>query len=303
MKLGLSQETLLKEKSIELDLPFSNVVRGFVMEEILRLVYKSQYASNMWLRNSHVLGVEQYRLGKETPLEFYYIESEEEIPENKFIPGQRLSWKMASFMIAMIFRKEASDLITWKGRAVQDKEMFQWNLIAEFDGMQIPVSVRMLPFSGQEEKPEKRELSLFMREGESIRYFHYAAESILANHLFEIMEKLELVNSMEPFEIADRLLREQGISGRRMMERMELLLEKNPKVRKLKRLEQLASYKEYTYMRKRWESYCKAKGYSDRSWEEVMNLLLAFAEPFWTAICNGEVFFDDWMPELGRFLL
>ena len=35
---------------------------------------------------------------------------------------------------------------------------------------------------------------------------------------------------------------------------------------------------------------------------DALDLILAFAGPVWNCLCDNEIFCDDWMPELGRFL-
>ena len=33
-----------------------------------------------------------------------------------------------------------------------------------------------------------------------------------------------------------------------------------------------------------------------------MKKFQSFMKPLWHAVCCDEIFFDDWMPELGRYL-
>ena len=54
-------------------------------------------------------------------------------------------------------------------------------------------------------------------------------------------------------------------------------------------------------MRKRWTAACK-KVRKEKPWEDALDIIVAFLEPVWNALCNNEIFFDDWMPELGRYL-
>ena len=70
----------------------------------------------------------------------------------------------------------------------------------------------------------------------------------------------------------------------------------------MKRMEQITSYKEYGYMKKKWMQYCRTRNGEVVSWEQLMDRLLIFLTPLWKALCEDEIFFDDWMPELGRFL-
>lgn len=70
----------------------------------------------------------------------------------------------------------------------------------------------------------------------------------------------------------------------------------------MRRLQQMTSYKDYGYMRKKWQQYEKKHKEDFEDWEILMERLLTFLAPIWTALCEDEIFLDDWMPELGRFL-
>ena len=68
------------------------------------------------------------------------------------------------------------------------------------------------------------------------------------------------------------------------------------------RLEQVYGYRSYAYMKRRWEQYCKRltrqqRAYANAGWEETLDLILDFLTPVWSAFCNVEIFYDDWMPE------
>ena len=118
----------------------------------------------------------------------------------------------------------------------------------------------------------------------------------------QIISKLELISSMESYDIVDKVLKNQPVSGRYMIEELEALVAKDQKVLKYKRMEQLTSYQDYTYMKNRWTKYQKSKKLPLTDWSEVMKRFLKFAEPIWKAMCENEVFLEDWMPELGRYL-
>lgn len=302
MDLGTQFEQDMKEKSEQLQIPFSNLLRGYVMEEILKLIYESEYADHFWLSNPWVLGAKAYESNQTQNLVFYYLENEKDIPETQLIPGQKLSWKMASYMIAMIFRKDRSKYISWKGRAIETESRYQWNLIGAINDMQIPLVVRLIPFVGAKPIPEKRQLSLLREEEGTIDYLCFSTEHLLCQHVFQIISKLELISSMESYDIVDKVLQNQPVSGRYMMEELETMVAKDQKVLKYKRMEQLAAYQDYTYMKKRWIKYQKSKNLPLTEWSEVMERFLKFAAPIWKSMCNNEIFLEDWMPELGRYL-
>ena len=87
-----------------------------------------------------------------------------------------------------------------------------------------------------------------------------------------------------------------------MLEELSELAEHSPQVKKERRLEQVAGYRDYAYMRKRWDQYAKRHGAVSTSWENVLERILALVTPLWTCLCRDEIFFDDWMPELGRYM-
>lgn len=124
----------------------------------------------------------------------------------------------------------------------------------------------------------------------------------LSYDLFAIMDKLELIGSMGSYYDAYRLLRTQPLSGRYVLEELTVLTAASPKMRKEQRLKQLDGYRAYTYMRKRWEKYLRNHGQAEVPWEDAIDLILVFVSPIWESLCRNEIFFDDWMPELGRFL-
>ena len=130
----------------------------------------------------------------------------------------------------------------------------------------------------------------------------YSKENILSENLFEMMRKLELVSDMAVYDNINEIIKNQTISGRHIMEELQACAKKEPKVLNMKRLNQVASYRNYGYMKKRWQQYAKRNKKKSEEWEDVLDRILKFTEPVWRAVCNNEIFFDDWMPDLERFL-
>ena len=79
MKVGVNTATKLKEKSIELSIPFSNLLWGFVLEDLLDRIAKSSYKEHILLADQGLIGVENYKQPAEGRLTFYYKESENAI--------------------------------------------------------------------------------------------------------------------------------------------------------------------------------------------------------------------------------
>ena len=61
MKHTIIEKAALKAKSEETGIPFSNLLAGYVLEELMYLIEDSPFSLFLWLKNSSALGVEQYR--------------------------------------------------------------------------------------------------------------------------------------------------------------------------------------------------------------------------------------------------
>ncbi len=302
MKVGVNAAAELKEKSLALSIPFANLLRGYLIEEILQRIYQSEYGESLWMVNDYAIGLEQYQSSREERLEFCYLESEKRIPEEKQVPGQQLSAEMAAHMLEELFLKERVHGVQWEGTSEFKDNGCEWDLTGMFCDMQVPLVIRIRRLSGKNLRPEKRAFSLFMDARKPITLYTYSPENRLSEHFFEIMKKLELIADMKSYDVVDQILKTQPISGRHIMEEMGMRVQKEPRVLRIQRISQVEEYREYTYMKKRWEQYRKRNHQPQEAWTEVLDRFLSFARPIWTALCKNEIFFDDWMPELGRFL-
>ena len=107
---------------------------------------------------------------------------------------------------------------------------------------------------------------------------------------------------MSCYDRINELLKHHAISGRYIIEEFHILGNREEKVVTQKRLQQISSYKEYGYMKKKWTQYAKRHREEYDEWEIVMTRIIRFLTPIWNALCKEEIFLDDWMPELERFL-
>lgn len=283
MLVGVNPASELKEKSIQLSIPFANVLRGYVLEDMMQLLYESSYGEWFWLANESAIGQKAYVQGKEETIFFYYIEEK------------------AKDSFFHILTQQDSGQIVWEGSASEQDGCILWNLSGNIYDMQVPVSVRLVPLTVSHERPQIKELVVLMGT-KTISIYTYSLENHLSDDFFEIMKKLELITDMKAYATVNQILKTESISGRHVMEEMQRHLEKEPKVLREQRISQVENYRDYTYMRRRWDQYRKRHMGEPELWSDVIERFIAFAKPIWTALCNNEVFFDDWMPELGRYI-
>jgi hypothetical protein len=327
MIVGMQPDLFLTGIAEREGLSIADALRGYAIEELLGRIYGLAYGEFLWLRGMQAVGAENYRRRQESCLEFYYVESRKYIAPGKIVPGAQWTDALRNRLQKELFEVQDAKQLSWtvenlavfsknakdeqpkstgtepnSGEAEHQRATWVWTLRANYRDMHTPVMVKITPLSERNLLPEKRLLSLLAEPGKTMTVFEYSAESRLAEDFFEIMKMLELISDMAPYDRVNRILKTESVNGRHMMEELEEKLKAEPKLRREKRMEQLEGYRNYTYMKKRWQQYERRHAAEEEPWTEVMDRLLRFGTPIWQALCRKEVFFDDWMPELSRFL-
>lgn len=302
MKHTIIEKAALKEKSEELGIPFSNLLAGYVLEELMYLIEDSPFSLFLWLRNGSALGIEQYRKKNILTLDFAYLTDKLAMKKEGVVPGQKLSLKMGYVMLAYILKVEKVPEISWKGRASAHENTVDLEITGEFEEMTVPVHIRITELAEEGLVPVKKDFPLFMEKGRKIPYLEYPSESILTEQLFYIIKNMELIPEMSAYDKVYQILSVEAVDGRHILKMLGEFCEKEQLIPEVSRMQDILAYRDYSYMRKRWEKYLRHRGRKEPSWQEVMTILGEFLPRIWKSLCDDEVFFGDWMPGLGRFL-
>lgn len=291
----LMNEAAIKVKSEELHIPFSHLLPSAVVEHMLWLLQQSEWKERLWLRNGSSLGLDCYRRKPVFTLSFYYKkQSSEEILTPDMLQGFLTHLLMPSTEGQLRFGIAAV--------RPQEDQSFQVELHAVMGMIEVPVKLQLEVLSQESLQPEEGELRLLMQNNQVIRFLQYPSEQIVAEHFVTILEKMELINDLTPYQELYGILGREAMDGRRLQ---QLIIEEG-RNRNLNfganRLATVLSYENYTYMKKKWKAYLKREQRKTPLWEEVMKRLSAFSPPLWDAIIADRIYIGDWMPELQRFL-
>lgn len=302
MKHTIIEKSALKAKSEELGIPFSNLLAGYVLEELMYLIEDSPFSLFLWLKNSNVLGIEQYQKKNILTLEFGYVTDKLAMKKDGIVPGQELSLKMGYVMLAYILKVEKVPEISWKGRASIKGEAVELEVTGEFAEMTVPIHIRITKLTEEGLVPVKRDFPLFMQNNRKIPYLEYPVESILSEQLFAIIKNMELLPEMRAYDTVYQILKTDPVDARHIREMVCNYCKREQLIPEAGRIKEILSYRNYTYMRKRWEKYLRHRKKKEPTWDDVMSVLSEFLPRIWKSLCNDEVIFGDWMPDLGRFL-
>ena len=302
MKHTIIEKAALKAKSEETGIPFSNLLAGYVLEELMYLIEDSPFSLFLWLKNSSALGGEQYRKKNLLTLDFAYVTDPRAMKREGIVPGQELSLKMGYVMLAYILKVEKVPDISWKGRASAVDHRVDLEIAGEFEEMTVPIHIRITELTEEGLVPVKRTFTPFMEAGKQIPYLEYPVESILAENLFYLIRDMELVPEMSVYDKVYGILKTEPVDGRHIQELLGEHCRKQQLLPEESRMKEILSYRDYSYMRKRWEKYLRHRKRKEPAWTEVMQVLGEFLPQIWGTLCRDEIFFGDWMPDLLRFL-
>lgn len=294
MEQNLLTKKKLKEKSIEYQIPFADLLEVFLQETLMFQILETDFAKWLWLKDREDFSIDGYRKEWQKPLYFVYGQDdgkEQQVLDEKWITG---------FTEEICAKREQH--IRWSCSVEKEEPDYLVYITGEWEEMKVPLVIRISPLVYHAAKPEKQKLQSVFFEKKCAVYQHFPVETYLAEQLFSILKFLELIPSMEVYDTTFRLLKQETVDGRHIYETLSFFCEKEEVIPQEKRIEMLASYETYTYMKKRWEKYIRKQGTEDVSWETVLHRIIAFLSPVWNAMCRDEVFFGDWMPDLERYL-
>lgn len=276
---------LIENRSKELKIPVSNMLYGCCVEELVIFISEN-YKKNLWVMNDKVLGLAAYKKGNNNPLYLAYMS--EEYDAQTFIK------KFAMSVVSAFHHMRIKVKTSFSGN---EKIVF----IMEIEKMTVPISVVIKDVSGINTFPKEKTLMLSLQNAKTVKYMVYPIEQSVSDMLFEIFDKLELLNDMDMYLNLYDLIKSEAIEGRKVKESLaERSMDKAGF--DMSRLEILKSYNDYTYMKKKWKVVKRRNDRENLSWEEVHENVIKFAEPIYLALINNEVFFGDWMPDLERYL-
>ncbi|MCR5416493.1 MAG: hypothetical protein K6E79_06845 [Pseudobutyrivibrio sp.] len=277
----------VKQKSEELNIPFSNLLSAAVCEAIIEIISNGKYCNELYLTNGNMFSPDIYRDICVDEICYEYIKDIDE--------------KMAVLFMRDILKEiiagGAKEALIVKGQV----EEGTIKLKISCDEMYVPITISMRKHLGAQDN-QMAELKLTMYSNQRVKYLMNTGEEELVIHLVEIIDKLELINDMDHYYIAYEILSRYPINGRKVNDRLRKILVERGITIDSARMNLLKSYVDYTYMKKKWKVELRQKKRSDPSWPDTMNCIVKFLTPIWDTMEKDMIFLGDWMPGLKRFL-
>lgn len=281
----------LEKQQEEISSIYQVVILG--AEEILSITGNQSWSQNMLLKSDDFLQNKKYQKVLLDSLQFFT--PEEEIDniisnlENLFAPLSESADAESGEMQVLFCRRGSKD---------NPIKIYFEICKAPY---RIPFEIHLIAYPGHKIFPQKK-TAIHKRSEESFTYNMFPPEEYLALAFYEVIKDLELIVDMSWYKQIYETLCKESADGRKVWESLNRLIKEYPIPSLEKRLDTLAGYRDYGYMRKRWKSQSRRRRESYPRWEDVVSLMVKFLTPIFEGILKDEIFLGDWMPELGRYL-
>lgn len=262
-------------------------------EHIVKKLSNTKFAKNLYIVNLPYEASDR--------ITYYYYENPVVSESDGFVPGGKLTRSFAEDFFTYIKIVAAPEVVL-DGEIVSLDTGYEFLIKANQNNMYTPLKIRIIPMSEAQSDPDKVEYRLISSPAERIEFLIYPLEAIIGNDIAEILSKLELMYDMNVYADVLKLTSQVTIDGTRISVRMkEACEEKNVPITE-DRLKLFLTYKDNKILKTKWNKYIKRQKSMSIKWETVISRLDAFISPVWEKLCDGQIFFGDWMPELGRYL-
>lgn len=291
----------IKEKSEELQIPFANMALAFVTEEFLIRISESEFAAYLWIKNAGNFRMDYYKWKMADSPKFYYQKNPAIKEDAGNVPGQVMSVDLAEIMMHTLCRSGMKENIQWEYSISEDTGLYTIDVTVLIENIRVPFRIKIEVAENETLFQNECELKLSTQNNYQLKLNSYPEELEVTDCIFQIMEKLELINDMSNYQTLYFILKEQTLDGRKVqLQLLDKFKKRGLEVRR-QRLSILLEYKQYTYMKKKWKAHLKSENKKSPEWEDVMELLERFLSPVWERMCADTIFIGDWMPELSRF--
>jgi len=265
-------------------------------------------------------------LPAEPLVRLYYRPSTRITERDGLVPGQKLSEEMLKKVLLDLGKDMEQGISSEPGKAMEQgikptvrflgespapakvrgmvlsREDSGSRLSFQVDGHRLYLEIFLTELPADNDEGHRISYTPELLEEESFSLLMYPVEEELSGHLFQILKNLDLKFDPEEYLLAYAAIMGGPVSGTDVA----LSLGEKWKEQGLPfsedRLERIREFSSRRNIQTQWDKFIKRQGNLSLSLEDTIETLSLFGAPIWSALCKEEIFFGDWMPDLGRFL-
>ncbi|MFR8426437.1 MAG: hypothetical protein ACLVCH_01220 [Roseburia inulinivorans] len=217
MEQNLLTKKKLKEKSIEYQIPFANLLEVFLQETLMFQILETDFAKRLWLKNREAFDLDSYRKEWQKPLYFVYGQDdgkEQQVLDEKWITSfcrGDLCKTGTTYPLELFSGKRGTGLSGLHNRRMGRDEGSACN------------SYQSIGLSCRQNRKNKSCSQSFLRR--SVQYISIFRLRHIWQSDFFYFKVLELIPSMEVYDTTFRLLEQETVDGRHIYETLSFCVE------------------------------------------------------------------------------
>ena len=160
MEQNLLTKKKLKEKSIEYQIPFADLLEVFLQETLMFQILETGFAKRLWLKGREDFSIDGYRKEWQKPLHFVYGQDEgkeQQVLDEKWITG---------FAEEICAKREQH--IRWSCSMEKEEQGYLVYITGEWEEMKVPLVIHIHWFIMQQNRKNKSCSQSFLRR--SVQY-------------------------------------------------------------------------------------------------------------------------------------
>jgi hypothetical protein len=284
-------QTVLQGRSRELGLPLERIFACYVKEQLALRLSAASGGKRFLLKNPRSLSLHEPYDSRR--LSYGYVMQE----------GEQFTRAAISQSFRQVLKCEQETSITWNWQSRMAGDHMCVELVAELDGMELPLELLVYPMSLEDAGlAATQEIRLLMENNGRTQIAVYPQEALFFEDMGELLTKLELMGDMAVYERIYEGLGILSFEGRQFWQKLEASCTQwNIKLDEM-RYQQLERYRTYPYLIKKWKAYLRKNGRQLPTWDDVYGRIWEFLSPPWEAAKKDLIYLGTWIPDIGRYL-
>lgn len=287
----------LKNKARNSGKSYQMLLQLFCQEEFLRRLSKSKYANNFILKG----GLFLYSISNFDSRPTYDIDFMLKNQSNSVD-------NLTSILYEIIGDSTQNDFVTFELMGTEPISEHR-----EYSGVRFKMRGIILNTKTQFDidigvgdvivpKPQKVKMPTQLEGFESPEIIAYSIESVIAEKLDTIINRMKLTSRMKDFYDIYYISNTWGFDGRKLQQAIFETLENRKTIYEKNILEEISKLKEDSDMLFKWKAFIKNSIKIDLGFEKVMDTIVKFIVPVFKGIINENEFFGQWDYEKNMWI-
>ena len=268
------------EKKKQLKIPYQNLLVGYAKEWIIEKLLSEKESLHFYLKRASQIGVDAYRTSYSRHLYVCVVNFSQE--ENAL--EQYLYCTFENIYMERV------------------KEGLSVLIKVPFDKVEVDIRLHLSFCDAKKAQSYSRVLPLIYEENREIEIACFYPEAEIVEIVLDAFEKMDLFTDMEALEVLYQYATTRNMNGKYLSIYLEEAFKDHGYTLNQENAEQFLEAMGSKVIHTRFKGYLRSQKRKEPDYDTVFDMLQKLFTPVIGTLARQEIFFGDWMAELGRYL-